>query len=1353
MVDFFMIATKQPKMNEVVIYPKFIVRKSKDLMVRGGAFYGVWLEDAGMWSTDEEDVYKLIDHELDKYREEHNGEYAYCSKVSVLHVWDAESGIIDRWIKYVTKQLPECYEPLDERLIFSNQVVKKEDYASKKLPYPLVEGECPTWDKIIGTLYTEEERHKIEWVIGAIVSGDSRNLQKFLVLYGSAGTGKSTIINIMQDLFEGYWSPFDSKALGQSNSTFALEPFKKNPLVAIEHDGDLSRIEDNTRLNSLVSHETMTVNNKFEKLYDTRFKSFLIMGTNKPVKITDAKSGILRRLIDVTPSGNTIPKTEYLQLMEKVKFELGAIAHRCLQVYSYNPRFYDSYVPLKMMGVTNDFYNFVLDSYFAFEKENAVTLKSAWEMYKVWCDEAKIQYPMNMRTFKTELMNYFEEFKERDTVGEHRPRNLYIGFKKDIFSKHVVEDDDEIEPPINVIDFKVQPSIFDEIFADQPAQYANDQGTPTTSWDLCTTKLRDLDTSKEHYVLLPDDLIVEDFDLKDESGAKSYIRNLEAANAFPPTYAELSKSGAGIHLHYWWKGGNVDDLSGVYAENIETKKFTGKSALRRKLTKCNNLGIADIASGLPLKGVKQVVNFDSVKSEKGLRTLIIRNLGKEYHPGTKPSIDFIKKILDDAYESGLHYDVSDMEPDVFMFAANSTNQSEYCIRVVNDMKFKSKDCVGDKLDDYSCEEGGLADRPIVIFDCEVAPNHFLICWCLEDEDSDIVAMLDPTPIEIEEFIKYRLVGYNNAGYDDHIVYARLLGYSNEALHQLNKNIIASKRGDNTYKFREAKSIGYTDIMDYYGDKYKSLKDWEIELHLPHKEWEHDWDEPIPDELLDKWIDYCKADVRATRAVWHATQDKFKARLILAELAGGTPMDSTNSLTTKIITKGRRPVPFVYTDLHTGISTDGTFKENNKFERYEFIDGKNIYHADDGDIDVGFGGWNYGKPGVYRRVKTFDISQEHPSSAYEMRIFGDMSDNFKEMIDLSVILKHKDFEAASKMMGGKLMKYLDNPAGVKELRSAIKLANNSVYGLTSAKFPNALRDDRNVNNIVALRGALFMITLKAEIEKRGFTVISCKTDSCKVVDPTPELEEFIFEFGKFYGYSFEIENIFEKICLINVSTFIALCAEDDPDPDMRGKWYAKAERFAVPYVFKTLFSHEPLEFYDFCEKFRAMKGTIYIDMNEGLPDVTKEEKELDKLKSKFARGEISDTTFEKEATILNDKITTGHNYIFVGKVGQFTPIKEGCGGGVLYAKRDGKYSAIGGTKGYRWLESDVVKDLEKEGDIDIGYYETLCDKAKAEIEKYGSYERFVSDEVYLPEQDVEDDFMNIPEDAPDPMPFG
>ena len=368
MLDFLVIATRSGKRGIIEIYPKFIIKKSSDLMIRGGDFYAIWVEERGIWSTDEQDAVDLIDRELDHYAEENR--QRFDNNIRVMHMWDAETGMIDTWHKYCQKQMKDQFHMLDEKLIFSNIKTGKKDYASKSLNYPLEAGKLDAYDKLMGTLYAPAERHKIEWAIGSVVCGDSKRLQKFLVLYGAAGTGKSTVLNIIQKLFDGYYSVFDAKALGSSSNAFALEAFKSNPLVAIQHDGDLSRIEDNTRLNSLVSHELMTVNEKFKSTYANRFKAFLFMGTNKPVRITDAKSGLIRRLIDVSPSGDKLDPQEYKTIMKQIDFELGAIAYHCQEVYLADRDFYDDYIPVAMLGASNDFYNFVVDSYMVFKRED-----------------------------------------------------------------------------------------------------------------------------------------------------------------------------------------------------------------------------------------------------------------------------------------------------------------------------------------------------------------------------------------------------------------------------------------------------------------------------------------------------------------------------------------------------------------------------------------------------------------------------------------------------------------------------------------------------------------------------------------------------------------------------------------------------------------------------------------------------------------------------------------------------------------------------------------------------------------------------------------------------------------------
>lgn len=908
MLDFMTVSTKVNK-NSVEISPKFIMKKSKDLMVRGKDFYAVWDENRKMWSTDEDDLIRLIDVELSKYVED-NADRLEGSP-SIKYMWDSDSGSIDKWHKYCQKQMRDNYSMLDEELIFSNTELTREKYASKKLNYPLEPGDISAWDKIISTLYSEEERHKIEWAIGSIVSGDSKTIQKFMVLYGAAGTGKSTILNIVQKLFDGYYATFDAKALGNPSNVFALEPFKTNPLVAIQHDGDLSRIEDNTRLNSLVSHELMSVNEKFKGLYETRFKCFLFMGTNRPVKITDGKSGLLRRLIDVHPSGNKLALQEYRTLMKQIDFELGAIAHHCMGVYLDDPEYYDDYIPKTMLGASNDFYNFVCDSFSVFKKENGTTLKAAWEMYKTYCEEANVPFPFSKRNFKEELKNYFWDYDERvEKEDGTKLLSYYSGFKTDIFEETIggnktVKKEEKI---CSWLDFKEQESIFDKECCDFPAQYATSKETPTKPWDEVSTTLSDIDTSQLHYVKVPENHVVIDFDIKDEDGNKSFEKNLEAASRWPATYAELSKGGGGIHLHYIYTG-DIEQLSRIYDEDIEVKVFTGKSSLRRRLTKCVNLDISVISSGLPLKEVKNVINFDGIKNEKYLRSILKKHLNKEIMGNTAPSIQMIKKLLDEAYESGVGYDVSDMKNAVFALAASSSNQAEECLKLVSKMQFKSEEA------SETSNESEIDD--IVFFDVEVFPNLFLVNYKFAGEGKPVVRLINPSQSKIEELLRFKLVGFNNRSYDNHMLWACLLGYTNYEIYVLSQNIINADKGDALkYKFGEAYNISYTDVYDFSAKK-QSLKKFEIELGLKHHELGLPWDEPVPEELWSKVAEYCDDDVLATEAVFNARHADWMTRQLLAELSGLTVNDTNRKHITHYIFDGEKKPELLYTDLATG----------------------------------------------------------------------------------------------------------------------------------------------------------------------------------------------------------------------------------------------------------------------------------------------------------------------------------------------------------------------------------------------------------------------------------------------------
>lgn len=1337
MLDFLLISTRSQKRGTIEIVPKFIIKKSSDLMIRGGDFYAIWDEEKKLWSTDEQDVVRLVDAQLDEFAKSN------CSHlegdVRVLHMWDAASGMIDIWHKYCQRQMRDSYHMLDERLIFANTETKKTDYASKKLPYPLEFGTTSAWEQLMSTLYQPAERHKIEWAIGSIVSGDSRKLQKFMVLYGAAGTGKSTVLNIIQQLFDGYLSVFDAKALGSSSNAFALEAFKSNPLVAIQHDGDLSRIEDNTRLNSLVSHEKMTVNEKFKSTYTNDFKAFLFMGTNKPVKITDAKSGLIRRLIDVTPSGNKLPRDEYQTIMAQIPFELGSIAARCKEIYEKNPGAYDDYIPINMMGASNDFYNFVMDSWLIFKKEDETTLKTAWEMYKVYCEDAKVLYPENKRVFKEELKNYFKEYYERIVMTDgSRIRNYYKGFKYDKFEEAETQNVVDIEKPAvtyipDWLSLRQQHSILDDICADCKAQYASEDEKPLLKWDSVATTLKDIDSKKLHYILFGKEflnLIIIDFDIRDASGKKSFEENAKAASKWPKTYAETSKSGAGIHLHYFYSG-DVTKLSRIYDDQIEVKVMVGNSSLRRMLTVCNDIPIATISSGLPLKEEKDVVDKKTISNEKNLRILLKRTMNKEFLPGTKPSVDFIVKILDDAYASGMQYNVSDMYTAVLAFASRSTNHADYCLKQIGKMKFQSKD------DDETTELANakppdeVIDERLIFFDVEVFPNLVLVCWKVQGEGKSVVRWFNPTPTDISKLVEHRLVGFNNRNYDNHIIYAIMMGYTPEQIYNLSQRIINGKTSVERRNalFGSAYDLSYTDIYDFAsaGNK-KSLKKLEIEMGINHQELGLPWDEPVDKEKWEMVGNYCENDVIATEAAFEHLSADWIARVILSDLAGMKVNDTTNSLTTKIIFSGDRSPQheFQYRNLAEPVmELDDDMEQFLKnaapvmmsephgeansllpyFDGYSFEQGVSTFMGE----KVGEGGWAKGEPGMHINVALLDITSMHPHSIIAECLFGvRYTQRFKELVDARVEIKHENWDKVRTMLDGKLTPYIkwvkDGRITAKDLANALKTAINSVYGLTSAKFQNAFRDTRNIDNIVAKRGSLFMVRLKDEVMKRGFTVCHVKTDSVKIPNATPEIIKFIMEFGKRYGYNFEHEATYEKMCLVNHSVYVAKYASSEwcektygyiPDDNRKhsGEWTATGEQFKVPYVFKTLFSKEPIVFDDMCEV-KSVTSALYLDRREGLAE-------------------------------------DEHCYQFIGKTGQFTPVLPGhCGGELKRITKDKngnkKFDNASDCSGYLWEESEKLRGTDGESYVDKSYYNRLVDDAVDTLQKNGcDVEWFVS----------------------------
>ena len=202
----------------------------------------------------------------------------------------------------------------------------------------------------------------------------------------------------------------------------------------------------------------------------------------------------------------------------------------------------------------------------------------------------------------------------------------------------------------------------------------------------------------------------------------------------------------------------------------------------------------------------------------------------------------------------------------------------------------------------------------------------------------------------------------------------------------------------------------------------------------------------------------------------------------------------------------------------------------------------------------------------------------------------------------------------------------------------------------------------------------MVDLKHFVQEQGFDVAHIKTDSIKIPRATPEIIEKVMEFGKKYGYTFEHEATYDRMCLVNKAVYV-----DYED----GHWSATGAQFQHPYVFKELFSKEELDIRDVAET-KSVTTALYL--NNG----TEEKPEME----------------------------------FVGKTGAFVPVNRG--GGILLREKDGNYHAASGSTGHRWVQFESFKEAHADDWKEFvawDYFEGLADAAKAAVGDFGDFEAF------------------------------
>lgn len=487
-MDFYEIQVSQDlrttKFPVVKIRPEFKYINTQDLICKGGEMYAFWHDN--QWDKNLNNLARIIDQEVIDAKQKTMQRYddprvEYRCSMMTSHT----SNVMKEFSQY-TKLSQQRDVQFNTKIIFSNETPKREDYSTSQLSYTPSHGDTPAFDELFGKLYNEIELEKILWSIGALLTNSMSKIQKFIYLYGPKGSGKGTVISLFEKLFEGYYAHINLARL-TSGSEFATSQIEELPLL-IDSDSRINKIRDDTNLLKLTSHEPISVNKKHKQIYDVVFNGLLVTASNQRYQVENIDAGITRRAIVVHPSGETHDSETYFKLAKQLEFELPYIAQKAIDHFNLvGPHYYEDYIDLEMAEAT--------DHIFAFVKENykrlgdPCTLKKASELYRVYLEDLGWDTARYKSRIKEELKRYYDKFVDPVRVDGEVRRNVFMGFKYDaIFPKvrrgESIETEDNILMDLEVqLGLSIQPSIFDEVGKDYPAQLTNDRGNPMYKWD------------------------------------------------------------------------------------------------------------------------------------------------------------------------------------------------------------------------------------------------------------------------------------------------------------------------------------------------------------------------------------------------------------------------------------------------------------------------------------------------------------------------------------------------------------------------------------------------------------------------------------------------------------------------------------------------------------------------------------------------------------------------------------------------------------------------------------------------------------------------------------------------------
>lgn len=479
----------------------------------------------------------------------------------------------------------------------------------------------------------------------------------------------------------------------------------------------------------------------------------------------------------------------------------------------------------------------------------------------------------------------------------------------------------------------------------------------------------------------------------------------------------------------------------------------------------------------------------------------------------------------------------------------------------------------------------------VTYDIEVFPNVFIICF--HDEKGNGYSKRNPSYNWLCHFLRLPLIGFNNANYDNLILYKALNllhpNHSlilkekfdfNKELKAFSNRIIEKKEYDKDLSSfqRRSRAIGFGDALEMIvknltGKSDWNLKSFQLDYGLSIMETPYPFDKVLTDDEIEDVVKYCLNDSLTVYLMIQNEQSTFQSWLELVDQACLNGNYTRSDIMPEIIFN--KELSYKERCQYNSLTLDCISKVFPNFKYIAGVEASKAYvnEYDDYLYILGDGGFNLLPKNVFRKVRNgdkielipiennhafyedvvcLDIQSMHPNSAININYFGKYTLLYKSFLDMKNIcslLKEKGFDYVQK----ELAQYgviVNSKKDVKNKKATFKFILNSTYGLTCKKDKKTGKMkvsplNKCGHNVIALYGSCFMTSLHHALITKypNIVIIQIKTDSIKIANCTQEYIDFCHNFAKDYNYVFETEANFKGI-VCNGNEFQAISLDNE-----------------------------------------------------------------------------------------------------------------------------------------------------------------------------------------------------------------